>query len=111
MKTYVLSKLEADHISFIFVGNKHETLHYMCHQNPAILAILQGVENLSQDEWFKELKTQFSEEADANYSSKAVEANGVFNVVNIDNELDNIQLITEKDDIATIYMLEPEQTN
>ena len=111
MKTYVLSKLEADHISFIFVGNKHETLHYMCHQNPAILTILQGVEKLSQDEWFNELKTEFSEQADADYSSQTVEINGVVNVLTIDNELDRVQLITENNNKATIYMLEPEQTN
>lgn len=115
MKTYVLSKLtmsdDHEQESTIFVGKKHEILHYTCHQNPAILAILQGVEEMSQDEWFNELKIQFSEQADSDYSSTTRLIGDATNTIRIDIESDKLQIVNYVDGVTTVYNITPEQTH
>ena len=115
MKTYVLSKLtmsdDHEQESTIFVGKKYEILHYICHQNPSILAILQGVEEMSQDEWFNELKIQFSEQADSDYSSTTRLIGNATNTIRIDIESDKLQIVNYVDGVTTVYNITPEQTN
>ena len=97
--------------STIFVGKKYEILHYICNQNPAILAILQDVDEMSQDEWFNELQIQYSEQADSDYSSTTRLIGDATNTIRIDIESDKLQIVNYVDGVTTVYNITPEQTH